>query len=323
MPQMTMREAIRSALQELLNTDPSVFLMGEDIGAYGGSYAVTSGFLDQYGEERIRDTPIAESVLVGAGIGAAMNGLRPIIELMTINFSLLAIDQIVNHAAKIYYMFGGQQPIPLVIRTVSGGGAMLGPTHSQSLEGWYASVPGLKVVCPAFPADAKGLLLAAARDNNPVLFVEHQGLYRIRGDVPTGSYEIPLGVSNVVRAGKDVTLVAYSRSVHVALEAAEKLAEQGMQAEVIDLRCLRPLDLDPVFASVRKTNRACVVEEAWRTGGFCAEIVGAIQEHCFDDLDGPVMRVGSADVPFPYNRTLEQAAMPQPEKVVEAVLATV
>jgi len=323
MPQMTIREAIRSGLQELLDEDPNVFLMGEDIGAYGGSYAVTSGFLDRYGEERVRDTPISESVIVGAGVGAAMNGARPIVELMTINFSLVAMDQIVNHAAKIFYMFGGQQPVPLVIRTVTGGGAMLGPTHSQSFEGWYANVPGLKVACPAFPADAKGLLLASVRDNNPVLFVEHQGLYRIKGEVPEGKYEVPLGKSNIVRRGKDITLVAYSRSVHVALDAAEQLAGEGLDAEVIDLRCLRPLDLDPVFESVRKTNRACVIEEGWRTGAFGAHVVGEIQHQCFDDLDGPVLRVASEDVSFPYNRNLEQAAMPQPDRVVSAVLSIV
>jgi len=316
---MTYREAISGALREALQSDPKVFLMGEDIGGYGGSYAVTRGFLKEFGPQRIRDMPIAESVIVGAGIGAALGGLRPVVEIMTINFSLLAMDQIVNVAAKLRYMSGGQVSVPLVIRTVSGGN-QLAATHSQSLEGWFAGVPGLKVAVPASPYDARGLLRTALADKNTTIFVEHSLLYSLRGEVPEGWYTVPFGVAEVKRPGKDVTIVAYLRMAQVALRAAERLAqEHQIEAEVVDLRTLRPLDLETVAQSVKKTNRCVVVEETWRTGGFGAEIASQVQEKVFDHLDGPVVRVGGKDVPMPYSRKLELAAIPSEEDVVRAV----
>ncbi|MCH7553600.1 MAG: hypothetical protein IIC82_06360, partial [Chloroflexi bacterium] len=270
MPEMTYREALRTTLREALRQDERVFLIGEDIGAYGGAYGVTKGLLEEFGEGRVKDSPIAESVLVGAGIGAAMAGLRPVVELMTINFSLLASDQIVNVAAKLLYMSAGQITVPLVIRTVSGGGSQLAATHSQSLEGWYAQVPGLKVAVPSNPYDARGMLTAALQEESPVIFVEHSLLYSTKGEVPDEPYTVPLGVADVKREGTDVTIIAYSRMVLVALTAAEELAKDGIQAEVVDLRSLRPLDMDTVLESVMKTNRAVVVEEGWKTGGFGA-----------------------------------------------------
>ena len=319
MTQLTMREAISRGLREALE-DNDVFLMGEDIGAYGGAYAVTRGFLEEYGAERIRDTPISEAVIMGAAVGAAMAGMRPIVEMMTINFTLLAMDQIVNHAAKLRYMSNGQFKVPLVIRTVTGGGAQLAATHSQSLEGWYASVPGLKVATPSTPSDALGLLSTAVADNNPVLLAEHALLYGTRGEVPDERYRVPFGQANVMRPGADVTLVAYSRMVHVALEAAELLnSTKGIDAEVIDLRTLRPLDTETVVESVKKTNRAVVVEETWRTGGFAAEVASTIQEEAFDYLDGPVVRVGGDDIPAPYASALEAASIPNGQRVVAAI----
>ena len=319
MSRLTMREAISRGLREALE-DNDVFLMGEDIGAYGGAYAVTRGFLEEYGAERIRDTPISEAVFMGAAVGAAMAGMRPIVEMMTINFTLLAMDQIVNHAAKLRYMSNGQFRVPLVIRTVTGGGAQLGATHSQSFEGWYASVPGLKVATPSTPSDALGLLATAVADDNPVLFAEHALLYGARGEVPDERYSVPFGQANVIRPGADVTLVAYSRMVHVALEAAELLkSTKGIDAEVIDLRTLRPLDTETVVESVKKTNRAVVVEETWRTGGFAAEVASRVQEEAFDYLDGPVARVGGDDIPAPYASTLEAASIPNAQRVVEAI----
>ena len=317
--QMTYREAIRTTLRDLLRQDDRVFLMGEDIGEYGGAYAVTRGLLKEFGPERVRNTPIAESAIVGAGIGAAMGGMRPIVEIMTINFSLLAMDQIVNHAAKLRSMSGGQIKVPLVIRTVSGGGNQLGAQHSQSLEGWYASVPGLKVVAPATPYDARGLLLAALDQEDPVLFLEHSLLYGQRGAVPETDYRVPIGLADVKRAGRDATVITYLRMVPVVLRAAERLAQEGIEVEVVDLRSLRPLDMDTVLASVRRTSRAVVVEEAWRTGGFAAEVAARIQEEAFDDLDGPVLRVAGADVPMPYARELERAALPSEDEIVRAV----
>jgi pyruvate dehydrogenase E1 component beta subunit len=293
--------------------------MGEDIGAYGGAYAVTKGFLEEFGPERIKDTPIAESVMVGSAVGAAILGLRPVIEIMTINFSLLAMDQIVNHAAKLSYMTNGQMKVPIVIRTVTGGGGQLGATHSQSFEGWYASVPGLKVAVPSTPYDALGLLRTAIRDENPVIFAEHAMLYGRRGEVPDEWYEVPFGQAAVHRPGSDITIVAYSGMVPVALKAAEVLADKGREAEVIDLRTLRPLDMDTVVESVKKTNRAVVVEETWRTGGFAGEIASGIQESAFDYLDGPVARVGGLDIPTPYARQLEQASLPRAEDVLDAI----
>lgn len=313
---MTYRDAIRQGLMEALDADDRVFLMGEDVGAYGGAYAVTKGFLDKYGEKRIRDTPISESVIVGAGIGAAVAGLRPVVEIMTINFSLLAMDQIVNVASKFRYMSGGQFTVPLVIRTVTGGGRQLAATHSQSLESWYARVPGLKVVVPATPYDALGLLRSALEDMNPVFFIEHATLYGARGEVPEGRYAVPIGVADVKREGSDLTLVTYGGMVPVALRAAEVLARESVQAEVVDLRSLRPLDEEAVLRSVRKTHRVVVVEETWQFGGFAGEIAALVNEKAFDDLDGPVLRVGGADVPTPYAQPLETATIPSETQVV-------
>ncbi len=316
MPDMTYREAIRETLREAMRADDRVFLMGEDIGAYGGAYAVTKGLMDEFGEKRVKDSPIAESVLVGAGIGAAMGGLRPVLEIMSINFSLLAADQIVNNAAKLLYMSGGQVNVPLVIRTVSGAGNMLGASHSQSLENWYANVPGLKVVTPATPHDARGLLRSSLRDPNPVIYVEHSLLYNIKGPVPDAEYFVPLGLADIKRPGKHVTIVSYLRMVHVALRAAEMLAAEGIEAEVVDLRSLRPLDIETVVQSVKKTNRAVVVEEGWKTGGIGAEVAASIMSAAFDYLDSPVERVAGKEVPMPYNRELEQAAIPSAQDVV-------
>ena len=319
MAKITLREAISRGLREALDADDSVFLMGEDIGSYQGPYAVTSGFLEEYGSERIRDTPISESVVVGAAVGAAIAGLRPIVEIMTINFLLLAIDQVVNNAAKLRYMSGGQMHVPMVIRTVTGGGARLGATHSQSFEGWFASVPGLKVVVPSDPYDTLGLLRTAIADDNPVIFAEHALIYRVEGEVPDEHYEIPFGQAKVKREGGDVTLIAYSRMVHTAMEAAETLALKGVEAEVIDVRTLRPLDMAAIIESVEKTNRAVVIEEASKMGGFSGEIASSIQEQAFDSLDGPVGRVGGAEVPAPYNAALEDAALPDATRIVETV----
>jgi pyruvate dehydrogenase E1 component beta subunit len=302
--------------------DERIFLMGEDIGLYGGSYAVTKGLLEEFGEKRVRDTPIAESAIVGIGIGAAMGGMHPMVEIMTINFSFLALDQIVNNAAKLLHMSNGQINVPLVIRMASGGGSQLAATHSHSLEGLYAHFPGLKVVCPATPADAKGLLKRAFRDQNTVIFIEHTANYGLRGEVPDDpDFLVEFGVANIVREGTDVTIVGYSGSVHQAIRAAELLEQQEeISAEVIDLRTLRPLDIETVVASVKKTNRAVIVEDAWRFGGFGGELAAQIMERAFDWLDAPVARVACKDVPLPYNRNLEFHALPSEEDVVEAVL---
>lgn len=323
MVEMRMRDALREALREELLRDERVFLMGEDIGAYGGSYSVTKGLLDEFGPERVRDTPIAESGIVGAGIGAAMAGMHPMVELMTINFSFLALDQIVNSAAKLYYMSNGQINVPLVIRMASGGGSQLAATHSHSLEGMYAHFPGLKVVCPSNSADAKGLLKRAFRDQNTVIFIEHTANYTLKGDVPEDpDYLVEFGKANILREGSDVTVIGYSGSVHQAMRAADLLQEQeNISCEVIDLRTLRPLDIETIIASVKKTNRAVVVEDDWRFGGFAGELSAQIMERAFDWLDAPVARVCSRDVPLPYNRNLEFAALPSEEDVVEAVLA--
>ncbi len=319
MSEMTYRDAVRTALREALNEDSRVFLAGEDIGPYGGAYAVTKGLTEEFGPERIRDSPLSESVIVGAGVGAAMGGLRPIIEIMTINFTLLAMDQIVNHAAKMRYMSGGQLSVPLIIRTVTGGGASVGATHSQNFEGWYASVPGLKVVVPSTPHDVLGLLRGSRDEEDPVLFVEHILLYSSRGEVPEDRYVIPLGTADVKRKGDHVTVVAYSRMVNIALEAAQKLAQDGIEAEVVDLRCLRPLDMETVLESVRKTHKVLVVEEVWRTGGVGAEIAAQIQEQAFDFLDAPISRLAGEEVPMPYSRPLEDAAIPNSARVVHSV----
>jgi pyruvate dehydrogenase E1 component beta subunit len=321
MAQVTYREAISRALREAMQ-DERVFIMGEAIGRYGGAYAVTKGFLAEYGPERIRETPIAESVIAGAGAGAAIGGLRPIVELMTINFSFLAMDQIINNAAKVRYMSGGQLTCPLIVRTVTGGGASVGATHSQSLEGWFASVPGLRVVVPSTPYDALGLFRYSLQQEDPVIFVEHALLYSSKGEVPDEPYVVPFGKADIKRTGTDVTIVAYARMAMVAMRAAEALESNGISAEVLDLRTLNPLDGDTVAESVQKTNHAVVVEETWYTGGFGATVVGLIQERVFDYLNAPVARVAGAEVPMPYSRHLEQASIPDESRIIQAVEST-
>ena len=320
MTRMTVREAISQALREEMYRDERVFIMGEEIGKWGGTYAVTRGFLDEFGERRVKDTPIAEGVIVGAATGAAVAGLRPVAEIMTINFLFLAMDALVNHAAKLHYMFNGQMKVPLVVRTVGGGGRQLGATHSQTPDAIFAHFPGLKVVAPATAADSKGLLKAAIRDDDPVLFIEHSTLYQTKGEVPDDEdFVVPIGVSDVKRAGKDVTIVSYSKGLQLSLEAAEKLEKEGIDAEVIDLRTLRPLDTRPVVESVKKTNRMVVVEEGWRAYGVGAEVASRVTELAFDYLDAPVRRVAQAEVPLPYNRRLEQMALPQVPDIINAV----
>jgi pyruvate dehydrogenase E1 component beta subunit len=318
------REALNQALREELTRDERVFLMGEDIGVFNGAYKVTAGLLEEFGEARVRDTPISENTIVGMGVGAAMTGTRPVVELMTINFSLLAMDQIVNHAAHIRYMFGGQVAVPLVVRMPQGAGHQLGPTHSHSFEALYLHVPGLLVAVPSTPADAKGLLKSAIRDDNPVIFIEHEYLYGQRGEVPDdGDRLVPFGKAAVRREGDDVTLVGISRMALTAARAADVLAEQhDVSAEVIDPRTLRPLDLDTILASVRKTNRCVIVEEGWPHGGVGANLAALIAEQAFDWLDAPVGRVTGADVPMPYSKPLEQIAFPHEPQVVDAALAT-
>lgn len=323
MPDISYREALHQALREEMLRDDSVFLMGEDIGKFGGAYKVTAGLYDEFGPRRVKDTPISEEVIVGAGIGAAMVGLRPVVEIMTINFILVAIDQIVNNAAKISYMFGGQDCVPLVIRTPQGAGHQLAAQHSQNLDVYFSYVPGLYVVTPATPADAKGLLKTAIRGRNPVLFIENLALYNTVGPVPEGDYVVPFGKARIARSGTDVSIIAHSRMVRTALEAADVLAREGIEAEVVDLRSLRPLDTETLADTVRKTNRAIVVDEGWRLYGVSAEVVAEIQEHAFDYLDAPVVRVTTADVPMPYSKPLENAALPHVESVIEAARALV
>ncbi|HEY5984444.1 MAG TPA: alpha-ketoacid dehydrogenase subunit beta [Anaerolineales bacterium] len=319
MAHITMREAISQALWEEMERDASVFIMGEEVGVWGGSYAVTKGFFDHFGGERVRDTPIAEAGIIGGAIGAALVGQRPVAELMTINFAFAAMDHIVNEAAKLHYMFGGQFTLPLVIRTVGGGGRQLGATHSQTPDAIFAHFPGLKVVAPGTPADAKGLLKSAIRSNDPILFIEHATMYQVRGDVPDGEYTIPIGESKIQRPGRDVTVVTYSKGLEISMKAAEQLAKDGVELEVVDLRSLRPLDMGPVLESFKKTNRAVVVEEGWKSFGVGAEIASRIYEGAFDFVDAPIRRVAQDEVPLPYNRTLEQAALPQVDDVIAAV----
>jgi pyruvate dehydrogenase E1 component beta subunit len=321
---MTYREALRSALREELARDEKVFLMGEEIGRFEGSYKVTAGLFKEFGARRIRETPISEESFVGAAVGAAMLGLRPVVEIMTINFALVAMDQIVNHAAKVRYMFGGEAHAPLVIRTPGGGGSQLTAQHSQNLEVWFAATPGLKVVAPTTPEDAKGLLKAAIRDEDPVLVVENLVLYNARGSVPDGDYTTPIGVARVAREGTDLTIVAHSYAVTRALAVAERLAEEGVSVEVVDLRSLRPLNVETVAASVRKTHRVLCAEEGWPTFGVTADLAARIQRACFDDLDAPIERVGGAQVPMPYAKPLELAALAgetKLERAARAVLA--
>ncbi len=319
MARLSMREAISQAMWEEMERDPNIFILGEEVGVWGGSYAVTKGFYDHFGGERVRDTPIAETAIIGAAIGSAMTGLRPIAELMTINFAFAAMDQIVNQAAKLHYMFGGQFVLPLVIRAVTGGGRQLGATHSQTPDAIFAHFPGLTVLSPGTPEDAKGLLKAAIRSNNPVLFLEHATLYQMRGEVPDGDYVIPIGKSKLQRPGRDVTIVTYSKGLEVSMKAADELAKEGVEAEIVDLRSLRPLDMDPVIELFKKTNRAVVVEEGWKSFGVGAEVSARIYEQAFDYVDAPVRRVAQKEVPLPYNRTLEQSALPQVADVVAAV----
>jgi pyruvate dehydrogenase E1 component beta subunit len=321
---MRYREALSAALREELERDERVMLMGEDIGVFGGAFKVTEGLLEQFGERRVRDTPISENTIVGVGIGAAMTGLRPVVELMTINFALLAFDQIVNHAAHIRYMFGGQAKVPLVVRMPQGAGHQLGPTHSHCLEALFLHVPGLLVAVPATAADAKGMLKTAIRDENPVIFIEHEALYGTRGEVPDGDeHLVHFGQARVARTGGDVTIVGISRMALTAERAAEKLAsEHGVEAEVIDPRTLRPLDLDTILESVRRTNRCVIVEEGWPHGGVGANLAALICEQAFDHLDAPVQRVTGADVPMPYSKPLEDVAYPHEAQVVHAALAT-
>ena len=316
---MTYREAVRAALREALRSDPRVFLMGEDVGRYGGAFAVSHGLLEEFGPERVRDTPLSESAFVGAGIGAALGGLRPIVEVMTVNFSLLALDQVVNHAAVLHHMSGGQLSVPLVVRMATGGGRQLAAQHSHSLEGWYAHVPGIKVLAPATVADARDMLLAALLDPDPVFIFEHATLYPLEDEVPTEATPATIGRAEVRRAGRDVSVMTYGGALPKALAAAAQLAQEGIEAEVIDLRTLRPLDVPTILASVARTRRAVIVDEAWRSGSFAAEISARIAEEAFFDLDAPVARVCGAEVPMPYARHLEEAALPQPATIAATV----
>ncbi len=316
---ITMRQAITDALREEMQRDERVFIMGEEVGVWGGTYAVTRGFYDEFGEKRVRDTPISEMAIGGVAAGAAMGGLRPVAEFMTINFAFLALDAIINHAAKIHYMFGEQMRVPVVYRAPGGGGRQLGATHSHTPDVIFAHFPGLKVVSPSTPYDAKGLLKSAIRTDDPVLFIEHHTLYQIRGEVPAEEYIVPIGVSEIKRPGDAVTIVGYAQGLQVALEAAKQLAQEGIEAEVVDLRSLRPLDMGPVLDSFRKTFRAVIVEEGYRTFGIGAEIAARLQEEGFDYMDAPVKRVAQLEAPLPYSRELEQSALINVDRVIAAV----
>ncbi|HEU5425532.1 MAG TPA: alpha-ketoacid dehydrogenase subunit beta [Actinocrinis sp.] len=319
---LSYRQALHDTLRAEMQRDEDVLLIGEEIGVFEGSYKITAGLLAEFGPRRVRDTPICEGGFVGTAIGAAMLGLRPVVELMTINFSLLAIDQIVNHAAKLRSMFGGQVSVPLVIRTPGGGGQQLAATHSQNLEVWYAHVPGLKVLAPATAADAKGMLTAAIRDDDPVILLENLALYNTKGEVPDGEHTVPIGTATVMKPGRDITLVSYSRAAVVAFDVAHRLEAQGISVEVIDLRSLRPLDRETVCASVRKTTRAVVFEDDWLSYGIGAEVAASIQEGAFDHLDAPVRRVAAAEVPLPYAKPLELAALPDATALIRVIRET-
>lgn len=322
MAEMTFRQALNDTLRAEMTRDENVFLLGEEIGRFGGSYKITEGLLDEFGPRRVRDTPIAENGFAGVGVGAAMLGLRPVVEFMTLNFSVLAFDQIVNHATKIYTMFGGQTSIPIVYRTPGGGGQQLGATHSQNIEVWYAHMPGLKVVAPSNPADAKALLTASIRDDDPVLFLENLNLYNIKGEVPDGEQTAELGTASIAREGSDLTVIAYSRGVGVALGVAEELAKDGVSIEVVDLRSLRPLDRETFCRSVARTSRAVVLEDDWLSYGVGAEIAASVQEGAFDFLDAPVRRVAAAEIPLPYAKPLERAALPDAEALTRVIRET-
>ncbi len=318
MPVITYRDALNQALREEMARDKDVFLMGEEVGVYQGAYKVSRGLLEEFGPTRIVDTPITELGFAGVGVGAAMVGLRPVIEFMTWNFALLAIDQIINAAAKMRYMSGGQVAVPIVFRGPAGAALQLAAQHSQCFEAMYAHIPGLKVVMPATPADAKGLLKSAIRDDDPIGFMEGEMLYNTKGEVPEGEHLVPIGVADIKRPGDHVTLLCYSKTVSLCLKAAEQLAAEGIEAEVVDLRTIRPLDLEAIFTSVTKTHRAVVVEEGWYFAGAGAQVVDEIQKTIFDELDAPVLRVTGADVPMPYNKHLEKAAKVNPDKIVAA-----
>jgi pyruvate/2-oxoglutarate/acetoin dehydrogenase E1 component len=317
MKTITYREAVREAIRDALKRDERVFLMGEDVGRYGGCFAVSKGLLEEFGPERIRDTPLSESAFVGAGIGAALGGMRPIVEIMTVNFSLLALDQIVNNAATLLHMSGGQFNVPLVIRMATGGGKQLAAQHSHSLEGWYAHIPGLRILAPATVDDARGMLWTALQDPDPVLIFENQTLYNMEGELSSESAAVEIDRACVRRQGSDVSILSYGASYWKSLQAAESLAGEGISAEVIDLRTLRPLDDETYLGSIARTHRALIVDDGWRSGGISAELSARIMERAFYDLDVPVQRVCGAEVPIPYARHLEQAALPQPEGIVE------
>lgn len=319
MREVTYWQALNEALREELDRDPDVFIMGEDVGIYGGAYGVTRGLYEDYGEERIRDTAISEQVIVGAAVGAAMTGMRPVAEIMYVDFLGVAMDQIFNQAAKIRYMFGGKAKVPMTLRTEGGAGRGLAAHHSQSLESWFLHVPGLKVVMPATPYGAKGLLKASIRDDNPVLFIEHKMLYGTKGKIPDGEYIVPLGLAEVKKPGKDVTVVAHSRMLLYALEAAETLEKEGISVEVIDPRTLAPLDMDTIMTSVKKTGRVVLVEEGCKTGGVGGEIATKIMEEGFYYLDAPIIRVAAKDVPIPMSPALEPLAVPSVEEIIDAV----
>lgn len=318
MPEITYREALNQGLAEEMERDDSVFLMGEEVAEYDGAYKVSKGLLDRFGERRVVDSPISELGFAGLGVGAAMLGLRPIIEFMTFNFSILALDQVLHSAAKMLYMSNGQINIPMVFRGPTGAALQLGAQHSQAAETWYVHAPGLKVVTPATPADAKGLLKSAIRDDDPVVVMEGELLYNLRGEVPEGEHLVPLGLADLKREGSDVSILTHGKMVHVALQAAKILERREIQADVLDLRSLRPLDVEAILATVRKTNRAVYVEEGWPYAGVGAQITATIQEGAFDYLDAPVLRVTQADVPMPYAKNLEQLAKPNAQRVVEA-----
>jgi len=316
---MTYREAVRSALRDALAADPRVFLMGEDVGLYGGAFAVSHGLIEQFGPERVRDTPLSESTFVGAGIGAALNGMRPIVEVMTVNFSMLAMDQVLNNAATLRYMSGGQFHVPLIVRMATGGGRQLAAQHSHSLEGWYAHIPGIRVLAPATVADARGMLLAALQQLDPVFIFEHATLYPVEDEIDEHAGAADIDHAVVRRGGSDVTLVTYGGSLSKTLAAAATLAEEGVEAEVIDLRTLRPLDMETVLASVKRTHRAVIIDEAWRTGSLAAEVAAQIMERAFNELDWPVARVCAAEVPAPYAKHMEDASLPQAATIVATV----
>lgn len=321
MPELVMREAIKKGLEEALQNDPNVLIMGEDIGAYGGAYAVTDGFLDKFGPERIKDTPISEATFIGTGIGAASAGLRPIIELMSISFSLVGFDQIVNMAANIRYMSGGQIDVPMVIRAPTGAGVQLAATHSQSFETWLAEVPGLYCVCPSNPRDALGLLRSSIKNNNPVIFAEPALLYGVKGEVPDEYYEIPLGSADITKKGEDLTLLSYGAGIRIINEVSDILEKKGINAEIIDLRSLNPIDYATIGESIKKTNKMLALDTSRRNGGIMAEIVADVQENFNDWLDSPIIRVGAKDVPWPYNKNLESNAYPDSSEIVEDILS--